>query len=183
MHWVNRRALDQIVPRSGYRNPVAKIPSSYPDFAPRCDPRLPEAALAFRRTQAPPLTSLVDLGGMNITAWLYRNESGVESIQVNPNITIGQLRRQFGPPETPDAEVGIHSEAQAAEWFRIRPKLRVLQIFSERIPCPMMCGPMLRTYFPGVPWYYYYDRRSWIGGSRGGLVKTAAAALKVAYQL
>lgn len=84
--------------------------------------------------------------------------------------------------ETRDAEVGIHSEAQAAEWFRTRPKLRVLQIFSERIPCPKMCAPMLRNYFPGVPWYYYYDRRSWFGDS-GGLVKTAAAALKSAYQL
>jgi hypothetical protein len=162
---------------------VAKIPSSFPDFSPRCDPRLPQAALAFRRQQVPPLTGLAELGAMNITAWLYRDERGVESIQVNPNITIGQLRQQFGPPETPDAEVGIHSEAQAAEWFRTRPRFRVLQIFSERIPCAKMCGPMLRHYFPGVPWYYYYDRRSWFGGSHGGLVKTAAAALKSAYQI
>jgi hypothetical protein len=100
-------------------------------------------------------------------AWLYRDERGVECVKVNPNITIAQLRHQFGPPETPDAEVGIHSEAQAAEWFRTRPALRVLQIFSERVPCPMMCAPMLRRYFPGVPWYYYYDRRSWFDGSRG----------------
>jgi hypothetical protein len=120
---------------------------------------------------------------MNLTAWLYRDEAGRESIQVNPNITIAQLRRQFGPPETRDAEVGIHSEAQAAEWFRVHPRLRVMQIFSERIPCPMMCAPMLRHYFPDVPWYYYYDRRSWIGGRKGGLVKTAAAALKSAYLL
>jgi len=120
---------------------------------------------------------------MNITAWLYRDESGVESIQVNPNIRMEQLRRQFGPPETPDAEVGIHSEMQAAEWFRTRPRLRVLQIFTERMPCKMMCAPMLRNYFPGVPWYFYYDRRSWFRGSQGGLVKTAAAALKSAYLL
>jgi hypothetical protein len=162
---------------------VARIPSSFPDFSPRCNPRLPEAALAFRRQQAPPLTGLAELGAMNITAWLYRDERGVESIQVNPNITMAQLRQQFGPPDTPDAEVGIHSEAQAAEWFRTRPRLRVLQIFSERIPCAKMCAPMLRNYFPGGPWYYYYDRRSWFGGSHGGLVKTAAAALKSAYQI
>jgi Xanthomonas XOO_2897-like deaminase len=160
---------------------VPRVPSSFPDQGSRCDMRLPEATLAFRRREA--LISLSDLGAMNITAWLYRDEKGVESIQVNPNITIVQLRHQFGPPETPDAEVGIHSEAQAAEWFRTRPSLRVLQIFSERIPCPTMCAPMLRRYFPGVPWYYYYDRRSWIAGSRGGLVKTAAAALKSAYLL
>jgi hypothetical protein len=30
--------------------------------------RLPDAALAFRRGQAPPLTGLADLGAMNITA-------------------------------------------------------------------------------------------------------------------
>ncbi len=161
---------------------MPRVPSSCPDFAPRCDARLPEAALTFRKRQAPALTSLADLGAMNITAWLYHDERGIESIQVNPNITMAELRRQFGPPETKDAEVGIHSEAQAAEWFRTRPRLRVLQIFSERIPCPMACAPMLRHYFKGVPWYYYYDRRSWYGGS-SGLVKTAAAALKSAYQL
>jgi hypothetical protein len=160
---------------------VPRIPASFPFDAPRCDMRLPEATLAFRRREG--LTSLRDLGAMNLTAWLYRDENGFESIQVNPNITIWQLRQQFGPPETADAEVGIHSEAQAAEWFRVRPRLRVLQIFSERIPCPLMCAPMLRHYFPGVPWYYYYDRRSWVGNSRGGLVKTAAAALKSAYLL
>jgi hypothetical protein len=129
------------------------------------------------------LISLAALGAMNLTAWLYRDETGSESIQLNPNVTIVELRRQFGPPDTPDAEVGIHSEAQAAEWFRVRPRLRPIQIFSERIPCPKMCAPMLRHYFAGVPWYYYYDRRSWIDGSRGGLVKTAAAALKSAYLL
>jgi hypothetical protein len=161
---------------------VARIASSFPAFSPRCDPRLPQAALAFGRQQVPHLTGLAELSAMNITAWLYRDERGAESIQVNPNITIAQLRQQFGPPDTPDAEVGIHSEAQAAEWFRTRPRLRVLQIFSERIPCAKMRAPKLRNYFPGVPWYYY-DRRSWFGGSHGGLVKTAAAALKSAYQI
>ena len=160
---------------------MPRIPSSSPAVAVRCDQRLPEATLAFRRREG--LTGLTELGAVNLTAWLYRDEAGRESVQVNPNVTIFQLRRQFGPPETPDAEVGIHSEAQAAEWFRVRPRLRVIQIFSERIPCPKMCAPMLRHYFPGVPWYYYYDRRSWIAGSQGGLVKTAAAALKSAYLL
>jgi hypothetical protein len=162
---------------------MPRMPLSYPDFAPKCDMRLPEAALAFRRRQAPSLVGLIDLGAMNITAWLYAEENGQTAVQVNPNITMAQLRQQFGPPETKDSEVGIHSEMQAAEWFRTHPRLRVLQIFTERIPCGQMCAPMLRTYFPGVPWYYYYDRRSWVGGSRGGLVKTAAAALKSAYQL
>ena len=160
---------------------MPRIPASWPVNALRCNPRLPEATLAFRRREG--LTNLTQLGAMNVTAWLYRDDKGLESIQVNPNVTILQLRQQFGPPETPDAEVGIHSEAQAAEWFRTRPRLRVLQVFSERIPCQKMCAPMLSHYFPGVPWYYYYDRRSWVGGSRGGLVKTAAAALKSAYLL
>jgi len=160
---------------------MPRIPASFPDGALKCDLRLPEATLDFRRREG--LTSLADLGAMNITAWLYQDERGSQAIQVNPNVTIIELRRQFGPPDTPDAEVGIHSEAQAAEWFRLRPKLRVLQIFSERVPCGKMCAPMLRHYFPNVPWYYYYDRRSWVGASRGGLVKTAAAALKSAYLL
>ena len=143
--------------------------------------RLPEATLTFRRQHS--LTSLADLGAMNITSWLYGDELGREAIQVNPNTTIAELRKQFGPPDTPDAEVGIHSEMHAGEWFRLRPRLRVLQIFTERIPCAGMCAPMLRHYFPGVPVYFYYDRRSWVGAERGGLVKTAAAALKAAYLL
>src|SRR5262249_18018876 len=112
---------------------MPRVPASYPDNAPRCDMRLPEAALAFRTRQVPALTSLADLGAMNVTAWLYRDENGVESIQVNPNITIAELKRQFGPAETRDAEVGIHSEAQAAELVRVRPRLRVPQVCTGPI--------------------------------------------------
>jgi hypothetical protein len=144
---------------------------------------LPQEALAFRQRNAPPLTDLKLLNAINITAWLYEDEQGTKRIQVNPNTTIVELIRQFGPADTPDAEVGIHSEAKAGEWFRVHPKFRVLQIFSERIPCPKMCGPMLRHYFPGVPWYYYYDRASWTGGPNGGLLKTAGDVLKTVYGL
>jgi hypothetical protein len=77
-----------------------------------------------------------------------------------PELNGAELLRQFGPAATPDVEVGIHSEGKAAEWFRTHPELRVLQILSERIPCFRMCAPMLRHYFPGVPWHYHYDRRS-----------------------
>ncbi len=161
---------------------MPNIPSSDPAGSPRCDLRLPEAALNFRKSNDPPLTSLKYLGAINVTAWLYRDSRGVEGIQVNPNTTIAELLKQFGPAETPDAEVGIHSEGRAGEWFRTRPAFRVLQIFSERIPCPKMCAPMLRRYFPGVPWYYYFDRRSWLGPNRK-LVKTAAEVLKAAYGL
>ena len=143
---------------------------------------MPQAALQFRLRHPPPLTTAKFLGGINVTAWLYRDKNGVQDIQVNPNTTIEELIRQFGPAETPDAEVGIHSEMKAGEWFRIRPQFQVLQIFSERIPCPKMCGPMLRTYFPGVPWYYYYDRRSWIGAN-GKVIKYPADVLKSAYGL
>jgi len=128
------------------------------------------------------LTTAKFLGAINVTAWLYRDKAGVEGIQVNPNTTIEELIRQFGHAETPDAETGIHSEMNAGEWFRVRPQLQVLQIFSERIPCQKMCGPMLRTYFPGVPWYYYYDKRSWTGAD-GKLIKYPADVLKVAYGL
>ena len=160
---------------------MPKTPNARPLEA-RCDMRLPEAALAFRKGSAPPLTSLKHLGAINVTAWLYRDKQGVERIQVNPNTTIAELLRQFGPAATPDAEVGIHSEGKAAEWFRVRPDLRVLQIFSERLPCSKMCGPLLTHYFRGVPWFYYYDRNSWRGPG-GGLVKSAGEALKSAYGL
>lgn len=160
---------------------MPKIPTAKPLEA-RCDMRLPEAALAFRRANAPPLTTPQYLGAINVTAWLYRDKQGVERIQVNPNTTIAELLRQFGPAQTPDAEVGIHSEGKAAEWFRVRSDLKVLQIFSERVPCSKMCAPMLRHYFPGVPWFYYYDRNSWLS-PRGGVVKTAGDALRSAYGL
>jgi len=153
-----------------------------PVDSPPCDFRLPQATLSYRRTATPLLTSEQALGAINVTAWLYRDRNGNEGIQVNPNITIAELARAFGPAATPDAEIGIHSEGVAAEWFRTRPGLRVLQIFSERIPCRHMCSPLLRRYYPGVPWYYYYDRNSWRGNG-GELLKRAAGILKTAYGL
>jgi len=108
--------------------------------------------------------------------------TGLTNCVGNRNTTIAELIKQFGPAETPDAEVGFHSEMRAAEWFRVRPDVRVLQIFSERIPCAKMCAPMLRHYFPGVPWFYYYDSNSWKGPA-GERVKRAGAILKSAYEL
>lgn len=161
---------------------MPRVPIPKPIDSPRCDSRLPEAALQYRRTQVPPLTSRDALGAINVTAWLYRDQNGVEGIQVNPNVTIAELKRLFGPASTPDAEVGFHSEGRAAEWFRLRPQLQVLQIFSERMPCFRMCGPLLRQYYPGVPWYYYYDSSSW-AGQRGELLKRAGDVLRTAYGL
>ena len=161
---------------------MPKIPISRPIDSPRCDLRLPEAAFRYRSTASPSLTTREALGAINVTAWLYRDQRGVEGIQVNPNVTIAELKRLFGPAATPDAEVGFHSEARAAEWFRTRPDLQVLQIFSERIPCTHMCAPLLRNYYPGVPWYYYYDSNSWVG-SRGERLKRAGDILKTVYGL
>jgi hypothetical protein len=110
--------------------------------------------------------------------WLYSDKSGAQNIQINLNTTIAELNRRFGPAQTPDAEVGFHSEMLAADWFRSKRELQVLQIFSERIPCPKMCSPMLNRYFPGVPWYYYYDKQSWKGTG-----KKAGDVLKSAYGL
>jgi len=161
---------------------MPKAPNSKPIDSPRCDPRLPEAALRYRKTTSPALTTREALGAINVTAWLYKDKSGVEGIQVNPNVTIAELTRLFGPASTPDAEVGFHSEGRAAEWFRVRPDLQVLQIFSERIPCGQMCAPLLQHYYPGVPWYYYYDSSSWIG-NRGERLKRAGDILKTVYGL
>jgi hypothetical protein len=159
---------------------MPKTPASDPQDSPQCDIRLPTEALEYRRRNGlirPPY-----LGSINVTAWLYRDANGEKKIQVNPNIPISDLIKEYGPAETPDAEVGIHSEQLAGQWFVDRPQLRVLQIFSERIPCPKMCAPMLRHYFPGVPWYYYYDRRSWLD-PRGRVISWPAEILAAAYGL
>jgi hypothetical protein len=133
-------------------------------------------------TTTPQLTTPDALGAINVTAWLYKDRGGIEGIQVNPNVTIAELVRLFGPAPSRDAEVGFHSEGRAAEWFRLRPDLQVLQIFSERVPCRQMCAPLLRHYYPGVPWYYYYDSNSWVG-NRGELLKRAGDVLKTVYGL
>ena len=156
---------------------MLRVPSSHPNYSPLCDPRLPQEALAFRMSNG--LATAQSLNAINVTAWLYRDKH--EGIQVNPNTTIAELREQFGPAETPDAEVGIHSEGRAAEYFRTHGELQVLQIFTERFPCRFTCAPLLRQYFPDVPWYYYFDRYSWVQGGR--LLKTAGQVLKSAYAL
>ncbi len=151
--------------------------------ADRCDPRLPLAALDFRRQHAPPLLTPEYLGALNITAWLYQDPATRrDGVHVACNVTMKEVIAKFGHAETPDAELGLHSEGFAAEWFRLNPKLRVLQIFSERIPCAKTCGPLLRHYYPNVPWYYYYDRRSF-RGDNGELILHAGEGLRVAYGL
>jgi len=169
---------------------MPKLPAAMPPFSPAdCKLILPEAALKFRIDNG--LTSPENLRRLNITAWLYLDKQGNQGVQVNPNTTIAQLLAQFGPADTRDAEVGIHSEGQAAEFFRTRPDLQVLQIFSERIPCAAMCAPLLRNYFPGKPVFYYFDRRSWdarksageVIGDAYGLVDAKAQALaKIQYE-
>ncbi|HTX41680.1 MAG TPA: hypothetical protein VMD25_07610 [Acidobacteriaceae bacterium] len=159
---------------------MAKTPSSRPTGW-KCDPRLPIEALAFRKRN-PELLTEEGLGRINITAWLYKDEDERERVKVNPNITIAEIRKEFGRAATRDAETGIHSEGIAAQFFKDNPGFRVLGIFSERIPCRMQCAPLLRNYFPGIPWFYYYDRDSW-RGENGELLKRAAAALRVAYGL
>jgi hypothetical protein len=83
---------------------MARIPNSKPTGSPRCDPRLPDAALRYRVRQS--LTTRDVLGAINITAWLYRDKYGVEGIKVNPNVTIAELRRVFGPASTPTQRSG-----------------------------------------------------------------------------
>ena len=158
---------------------MPKTPSSWPDDVLPCDPRLPAEALAYRRSEG--LTSDLLLGSINITAWLFRDRNGQTNVKGNPNVTIKEIVKEFGRAETPDAEVGLHSEMLAAKWFRQQRGLQVLQVFSERIPpCPAMCAPMLKHYYPGIAWYYYYNPRS-LKNEQGGIVRRAAAVLKPAY--
>jgi hypothetical protein len=160
---------------------MVKIPNPWGNADAKPELRLPEATLNFRKMSAPPLTSLEELGRLNITAWLYRDRQGIEKIQVNPNTTIAELRRIYGPASTPDAETGFHSEGNAAEWFRTRPDLRVVQIFTERAPCAN-CAALLQKYFANVSTYYYYRRAAW-RGPHNELIRKAGEALKSAYGL
>src|SRR5688572_26045987 len=128
--------------------PASCQPGNKYDTESRGDPRLPQAALEYRRKHA--LLGRRELNAINVTAWLYEDKGGAQHIQVNPNITIAELRKLHGPAETPDAETGFHSEGIAAEWFRLQ-KVRVLEIFTERYPC-YRCGRILRQHYPGYPW-------------------------------
>jgi hypothetical protein len=74
----------------------------------------------------PPLLSPEALGRINVTAWLYLDEKGVRKIKVNPNVTIAQIKAEFGPAPTRDAETGIHSEGIAGQFFKVNPRFRVL---------------------------------------------------------
>ena len=161
---------------------MPKTPSSEPPppLSPACDPRLPAAALAYRTAHNS--LSQTDLGAINVTTWLYPNPQGVHGVQVNPNGTIAQLKQQSGAAPTPDAETGFHSEAMAAEWFRTRRDLTVLQVFTERYPCSKMCAPILKHHYPGTPWCFYTGRSSWTNG-RGQFIVRAAGILKSAYGL
>jgi hypothetical protein len=147
----------------------------------RCDLRLPEAALEYRRQNS--LLSDSALSKINLTAWLYRDASGVERVQVNPNETKAKLRKDF-PLEKSEAngqEVGLHSEQLAAAWFASQRNLTVLQIFTERHPCNE-CANFLQHYYPGYAWYYYYDRRNWKGDD-GEIIRRIAETLRHAYGL
>jgi hypothetical protein len=157
-----------------------KTPLAAPSTAMRCDLRLPAAALEYRRTHR--LLTAGDLGRINVTAWLYRDESGREAVQVNPNVPLGDLRRPGETRQNLPVEVGFHSEGIAAEWFRTRRNLTVLQIFTERFPCAAMCGPLLRAYYPGWAWYFYYRPSSW-KDEHGQFVARAAGVLRTAYGL
>ena len=159
---------------------MPRTPSSRPDGW-KCDIRLPAAALAYRRS-IPELLAPEGLGRINVTAWLYVDERAERHVKVNPNVTLAQIRNEFGRAPTRDAETGIHSEGIAAQFFKDNQTFRVLEIFSERIPCRIMCAPMLRNYFRGVLWFYYYDRESW-RDDEWKLIKRAADVLRVAYEL
>src|SRR6267378_3241120 len=61
--------------------------------------------------------------------------------------TADALTRATGSRDDSRIDPGEYEHYGAAESFRMQPRLRVLQISSERIPCPMLCGSMLRNYF------------------------------------
>src|SRR5947209_11042209 len=123
---------------------MAVTPQCWPEGIARCDARLPEEALRLRRENRPPLLSERYLNGFNVSVWLYRDASNKLDCKGFLNTTIAELNMRFGPAETPDAEVGFHSEMHAGQWFRENHQFKPVQMFSERIPCPKMCAPMLR---------------------------------------
>jgi hypothetical protein len=129
------------------------------------------------------LTDDRSLGAINVTAWLYRDEKGREHVQVNPNIPISELRKQNVNEETRTRNVGFHSEFMTAEWFRTKVGFRVLQIFTERVPCSQ-CADFLRTFYRGVPcWYYYIDRKSLSGTTPQERYQQVVDGLRYVYGL
>ena len=158
---------------------MVRLPSAFSPYSGPCDLRLPREALAYRRSRG--ILTAQALGAINVTAWLYADAQGRQQVTVHENTPIAQIRAEFGPAATPDAEVGFHSEGHAAEWFRTHQRCTVLQIFTERIPC-YECGSLLRRYLPGVPWYYYYAKHSWKDADGRRLLRVANA-LKTAYGL
>ena len=59
-----------------------KTPAAVPPYDPsRADMRLPEAAFKFKADNR--LLGTDDMRHLNITAWLYRDNQGVEGVQVN----------------------------------------------------------------------------------------------------
>lgn len=142
-----------------------------------CPYALPQQALIYRRKHR--LLSLQSLGAFNLTAWAYETPEKSSGVYVAANTPLRELAREFA---IPDLLVGVHSEMHAAEWFRLRQKLRVTSIFTERIPC-FECSSMLRNTYPGVPVYYYFNRASWTQGQWQLMLRSAGQALKEAYEL
>ena len=125
----------------------------------RCDRRLPERALAYRKEHN--LLSPADLASYNVTVWWVKNGS-LESWIIERNTRIVDLRNPNAP--LPMTEVGFHSEMLAYESLKALPgfatgQAKVQEIFTERAPCLEMCKPMLATYMKGVPVYYYIPHR------------------------
>lgn len=58
---------------------MPKVPNCQPPDSTRCDPRLPEEALRYRMTANPQLTTREALGAINVTAWLYKIKTRLES--------------------------------------------------------------------------------------------------------
>ncbi len=108
---------------------MPKLPSSRPDGL-KCDPRLPIEALAYHRTSTPSLISQEALGRINVTAWLYVDDGGVTRVKVNPNITLAQIRDEFGRAPTRDAETGIHSEGIAGRHLALVVQARYSGCYS-----------------------------------------------------
>lgn len=148
-----------------------------------CDMRLPQAALAYRQSQTyrpgqgqrqVSLVTAKALGAFNITSWLYIDKAGTQRVQTNPNVRMAELIQQFGPAETLDAELGLHSEGIAAQWFidNYSTWSEVKQIFTERIPCYRCSMTLKNSMFKDVPVFYYYDGNTLLLDNTARILKT-----------
>ncbi len=111
----------------------------------------------------------------NVSVWVLVRDGASEYV-ADHNVTIKEVNKVDSPGKRSNrlANVGFHSEPLVGERLRTRRDVlsgltQVHAIFTERMPC-FDCNAFLKTYYPGVPIYFYLNHdHEWhdLHGGRG----------------